>query len=80
MEEADHHLSRQLKQHTASASLDSHTLRIRKMSLDNRFAIVYMFASEIEREYGLVYLQLFRVQILIFLGEGGGGGGGGGAR
>ena len=34
----DQQLSRQLRQHSTSASLDSHTLRIRKMSLDNRSA------------------------------------------
>jgi hypothetical protein len=37
MEEADLHLSQHLKHHTVSASLDAHTLRIRKMSLDNRW-------------------------------------------
>ena len=37
MEEADQSLSRQLRQHSMSSSLDTHTLRIRKMSLDNRY-------------------------------------------
>ena len=37
MEAADHHLSRQLRHHSMSACLDTHTLRIRKMSLDNRY-------------------------------------------
>ena len=36
MGQVDQDLSRQLRQHSLSASLDTHTLRIRKMSLDNR--------------------------------------------
>ena len=37
--EAEQHLTRQLRQHSASASFNSHTLRIRKMSLDNRLVV-----------------------------------------
>ena len=54
MSESDQRLSRQLKEKSKTTLLDSQTLRIRKISLDNRCVCIHVWSENVGNDRDLI--------------------------